>query len=83
MLVSMPMNIIFFYIFHRFYKAQKWNLMTFGLFGIGEKSIVERKRKSKFITIYDNPVLIPFAWNFIINMLLIIFFANIDVSFVI
>ena len=78
-LVSLPMNIVFFYIFGRFFRAQRWNLATFGVFGIGEKIIVERKKKSKFTTIYDNPVLIPFAWNFFINMLLIIFYANIDV----
>lgn len=70
----MPMNIIFLYILTRFFRAQSWNLATFGIFGIREG------KQKNHMSIYENPALIPFAWNFFINMLLIILFANIDVS---
>jgi hypothetical protein len=75
-LIAMPMNILFLYILFRFLRAQKWNLLTFGIFGLGESNAQAVRPKA---SIYDNPALIPFAWNFIINMLLIILFANIDV----
>jgi len=75
--VAMPMNIIFVYILVRFFRAQGKNLATFGVFGIGENH--ERPR-NKHVSIYENPVLIPFAWNFFINMALIILYANIDVN---
>jgi hypothetical protein len=30
-------------------------------------------------SLFQNPALVPFVWNFIVNMFLIILFANIDV----
>lgn len=76
-LVSIPMNLIFFYILARFIRAQSWNLLSFGIFGINEG---KKRSNSAKISIYENPALIPFAWNFFVNMLLIILFANIDVN---
>jgi hypothetical protein len=74
----MPMNLIFAYIVIRFFRSkQAWNLATFGIFGIGEG---KEKPSARDLSIYENPALIPFAWNFFINMLLIILYANIDVS---
>lgn len=75
----MPMNLIFLYIVIRFIRSkQAWNLATFGVFGIGEDKA--RPAATQDLSIYENPALIPFAWNFFINMLLIILYANIDVS---
>jgi len=77
-IVAMPMNLIFVYIVLRFFRSkQTWNLATFGIFGIGEG---KERPAGKDLSIYENPALIPFAWNFFINMLLIILYANIDVS---
>ena len=72
------MNLIFVYIVIRFFRSkQTWNLATFGIFGIGEG---KERPAARDLSIYENPALIPFAWNFFINMLLIILYANIDVS---
>ena len=71
------MNIIVFYIIGRFFKAQSWNMLTFGIFGINETT----EKASKQADIYSNPAVIAIAWNFIVNMMLIILYANIDVSF--
>jgi hypothetical protein len=77
-IVAMPMNLIFVYIVIRFFRSkQTWNLATFGIFGIGEG---KERPAARDLSIYENPALIPFAWNFFINMLLIILYANIDVS---
>ena len=35
-IVALPMNLIFFYVFSRFIRAQSWNILTFGVFNIKE-----------------------------------------------
>lgn len=77
-IVAMPMNLIFVYIVLRFFRSkQTLNMFTFGIFGIGEG---KERPAARDLSMYDNPAIIPFAWNFFINMLLIILYANIDVS---
>ena len=60
------------YITVKFLKAQTLNILTFGVFGIGEDKADN--------DLFKNPALVPFFWNFLANMLLIILYANIDVS---
>ena len=52
-------------------KRQGLNFITFGLLRIGEG-----KNES---SIFTSPAIIPFAWNFILNMLLVLLLANIEV----
>jgi hypothetical protein len=76
-LVATPMILFFLYITVRFLRSsQRLNLLTFGIFSLKEKDTQD-------LSLYENPVLVPFAWNFILNMLLVIFFANIDVRLLI
>ena len=69
------MNIFFFYVIYRFIKEQSWNFLTFGIFGINEKT-----SNQDTIDTFKNPALISFAWHFIVTLLLIILFANIEVT---
>ena len=52
-------------------KRQGLNFLTFGLLRNGEG-----KNDS---SIFASPAIIPFAWNFILNMLLVLLLANIEV----
>ncbi len=72
------MNIAFFYSLTRLFQSIGKNLITFGLFGLGEGKL--SRKQIEELPFYNNPAIIPFAWNFIINQTLIIVFANIEVS---
>lgn len=65
------------YIIYNFVRQNPWNYLTFGVFSIKEKNITKERIQNE--TIYINPALVPFVWNFLVNMLLVILFANIDV----
>ena len=72
-IVALPMIIFTVYITGKFLMAQPLNILTFGVFGINEE------RSDKDGPLFENPVLVPFFWNFLANMLLVILFANIDI----
>jgi hypothetical protein len=55
-----------------------WNYLTFGILSIREREVTKERIENE--PIYVNPALVPFVWSFLVNMLLIILFANIDVS---
>lgn len=77
-LIASPMIIFTCYVVYKFFSANFFNYLTFGIFSIKEGNITKERVENECI--YVNPALVPFVWNFISNMLLIILFANIDVS---
>jgi len=72
------MNILVVYIIVQLFRAQGWNLATFGLFGIGESKLT--KKDIEVLPFYQNPALIPFFWNFILNQVLVIVYANVEIN---
>lgn len=76
-LVASPIIIFTGYIIYKFFSANIFNYLTFGIFSIKEANMTKERIENE--SIYGNPALVPFVWNFIVNMLLIILFANIDV----
>jgi len=71
--VCIPMNVIFFYIISKVFKAQGASfLLTLGLW----RKKVEKTSQS----IFEMPAIIPHFWCFTVHMSLILFFANAEIN---
>jgi hypothetical protein len=72
-LVCIPMNVIFFFIISKVFKAQGASfILTLGLW----RNKVEKTSQS----IFEMPAIIPHFWCFTVHLSLILFFANAEIN---
>lgn len=70
-LVSIPMNVLFFYFMYRVVAAQGVSLVSLGLLG---------RKEANNSNFFATTQLVPHVWYFAVQLLLVMLFANADIN---
>jgi phosphatidylinositol glycan class V len=70
-LVSIPMNVLFFYFMYRVLASQALSFFSLGLLG---------RKKETLTDFFGNAQLVPHVWYFAVQLLLVMLFANADIN---